>query len=80
MWGAENAMIWTFKYTLKWTVRNPCKVLSTYHKHCSRVHGPSLKDIGKSKYSILYLPGKNWTKTHFRQSIVRYENKLAYSP
>jgi len=71
-------MIWTFKFLLKFTVRNPAKVLATYHNHCSKVHGPSKEGIDEHKYSILYLPNANWTKQDVLDSKIAFEDKLSY--
>ncbi|KAF6034764.1 hypothetical protein EB796_006937 [Bugula neritina] len=78
MWGAENAMHWTFKNVLNFTVRNPCRVLVTHHNHCSKVHGPSLEKVDEHKYSIYYLPNKGWTQKKVLQSYTPFENSLAY--
>ncbi|XP_067950640.1 uncharacterized protein [Watersipora subatra] len=40
MYQAENGMIYTMKNHFGFKVSNPCRVLKTYHHHCSAVHGP----------------------------------------
>ena len=37
--GSENRLIWLLKYRLKMKLRNPCKILKTYHSHCIDVRG-----------------------------------------
>jgi len=70
-------MIYTFKFDLHFTVRNPCLVLTTYHKHCSGVHGPVKKNIDKHEYSIYYLD-KGWTKDKVLLSSTSFEKQLDY--
>ncbi|XP_050413003.2 uncharacterized protein LOC126827565 isoform X2 [Patella vulgata] len=36
-YGVENMSIWAFRNLGKFTVINPCKVLKTYHLHCSQL-------------------------------------------
>ncbi|XP_067951018.1 uncharacterized protein [Watersipora subatra] len=40
MYQAENGMIFTMRKYFGFKVKNPCRVLKTYHHHCSVVHGP----------------------------------------
>jgi len=71
-------MHWTFKFALNYTIRNPCKILVTHHNHCSKVHGPSLEQVKKNKYSIYYLPNKGWTRDKVLDSYSPFEEFLAY--
>ncbi|KAF6024817.1 hypothetical protein EB796_016876 [Bugula neritina] len=38
MWQAENGMLGVLQNDLNFTLHNPCRVLKTYHHHCSHVH------------------------------------------
>ena len=36
-YGIENRLMWLFVNVLKYCVINPCKILNTFHYHCSRL-------------------------------------------
>ena len=38
--GMENIIIWLFKVKLNYCVLNPCRILQTFHLHCSGLRSP----------------------------------------
>lgn len=66
-------MIWTLRYMLGYTVRNPCRVLVTYHNHCSKVHGPG----PKNGYSIKSLSNQGWA-AKAPLGLAHFESELLY--
>jgi len=69
-------MLWTFRNVLKFTVRNPCRVLLTYHYHCSKVHGPA--ESTSNEYSIVKIPTMNWVWRNVLDSFTPIESNLSY--
>ncbi len=48
-WGSENVLLWMFKYRLRYCVLNPCRVLLTYHLHCSNLRTGGKIRVNRSK-------------------------------
>ena len=52
-WGSENRLMWTFQKYMNFCLLNPCTILKTYHKHCSRLRyeGRTQVNGGKSAFT-----------------------------
>ena len=37
--GSENVVLWIFQTMLKFCSLNPCRILETFHLHCSHLRG-----------------------------------------
>ena len=50
--GMENVIIWLFKTKLNYCVLNPCRILETFHLHCSGLRTPRKRvDANRSGHS-----------------------------
>ena len=47
--GMENVLIWAFKAKLNYCVLNPCRILQTFHLHCSGLRTPRKWVAGDTK-------------------------------
>ena len=54
--GMENVLMWAFETKLKYCILNPCRILETFHLHCSELRSPrkwvsSGKKNGRSPFT-----------------------------
>ena len=51
--GMERVIMWAFQTKLKYCMLNPCRILETFHLHCSGLRSPKKQSVSNATNSVL---------------------------